>query len=81
VLPDINQHLGEGNYAQYNVVVDMHSKSYSAHVPIKTNVEIQFLNSSIPASFARYNSMYVIFDGSHNEPPKYAGLGYVMHMV
>jgi hypothetical protein len=74
VLPDWNR---QGLYPEvlYNVAIDMHSKSFSAHVPIKTHAALAFAKSSVPSYYLIPDTMYVYFAGSHNLPKQSTGLG------
>lgn len=75
VLPDKDRRGANNTDILYNVAIDMHSKSFSAHVPIKTHAEIRFDKSSIPEYYAIPSNMYVVFSGSHNIPSQNTGLG------
>ncbi len=53
----------------------MHSKSFSAHVPIKVHAALSFVKSSVPSYYAIPETMYVYFPGSHSIPRQTTGLG------
>jgi hypothetical protein len=84
VLPDKNQRLENGQYSEYNVAIEMRARSFSARVPIKVNVDLLYNNSTLPPNWMRFNQMYIVFEGSRNEPPKTTSLGsghYVGYVV
>lgn len=75
LLPDIDRVTQDGDTIDYNVAVDMHAKSFSAHQPIRVNTEISFVKESMPKNYFIPETMYVVFVGSHNIPIKLTGLG------
>lgn len=70
VLPVRNQ-----NDVQYNTTIDMHTESFSAHIPIQVDIHLQLLNNTMPKGFVPPETMYLILEGSHNIPYETTGLG------
>lgn len=80
VLPDkgrpvIEVEPGRLIRQDFNVGVEMNSKSFSAHSPIKVHVEVRMLRENVPEHWVVFDKMHVVFVGSHNIPIKYTGLG------
>jgi hypothetical protein len=74
-LPDEQRPVGDISPAMYNTAVDMHSKSFSAHLKTKVHAELKFEKKSVPSYYYLPDKMYVVFVGSHNVPAEVTGLG------
>jgi len=76
VLPDKERtSVADDARFRYNTAVDMHAKSFSAHMPIKVHAELRFEKESIPQHYSIPDTMHVVFVGSHNLPATKTGLG------